>query len=141
MKIENYLEKSPVFSILELARLTQNKLKQELGEYDLSYYQALILVALHVEQNPTTQVKELVDSFPITKGAISQNISILESQKLVKRVSTNDKRMTLVKISSKGIGLAQELMGVFERSERSFEKILNKETQLELDQLKLQLRD
>lgn len=137
MKVENYFNNSPVFSIINLAKTTQNSLNMELKELNLSYYQALILVSLFVEQRSNIIVKELVDTFPLTKGAISQNISTLEELKLVKRVSSNDKRSTILKITSAGSKKAQKVMGIFERKERAFEKIMSEQTKSELEDLKL----
>jgi len=139
MKVANYFDKSPVFSIIELAKNTQNSLNLELKEINLSYYQALILVSLHVEQRNNIIIKELAETFPLTKGAISQNISTLEELGLLKRITSNDRRSTILRITSSGQKLSQRIMGIFERKERSFEKILSDKTMQELEELKLSL--
>lgn len=137
MKVENYFNNSPVFSVIDLAKMTQNSLNIELKEQGLSYYQALILVSLYVEQRSNVIVKELVETFPLTKGAISQNISTLEEQKFVKRISSSDRRSTILRITSSGSNMAQKVMGIFERKERAFEKVISEQTKEELEKLKL----
>ncbi len=125
MKIENYIKNSPVFSLIDLGRMTQNYINNDLKTLGLSYSQALILVSLFVENRDNIIVKELVEVFPFTKGAISQNLSILEEKKYIKRHSSNDRRNTLLKVTSAGKKLAQEIMSLLESREQSFEKLLD----------------
>ncbi|OIQ17509.1 MAG: hypothetical protein BM556_11945 [Bacteriovorax sp. MedPE-SWde] len=125
MKIENYFNNSPVFSLIDLGRMTQNYINSDLKTLGLSYSQALILVSLFVENRDNIIVKELVEVFPFTKGAISQNLSILEEKKYIKRHSSNDRRNTLLKVTSTGKKLAQEIMSLLESREQSFEKLLD----------------
>ena len=125
MKIENYFNNSPVFSLIDLGRMTQNYINSDLKTLGLSYSQALILVSLFVENRDNIIVKELVEVFPFTKGAISQNLSILEEKKYIKRHSSNDRRNTLLKVTSAGKKLAQEIMSLLESREQSFEKLLD----------------
>ena len=136
MKIENYFNNSPVFSLIDLGRMTQNYINSDLKTLGLSYSQALILVSLFVENRDNIIVKELVEVFPFTKGAISQNLSILEEKKYIKRHSSNDRRNTLLKVTSAGKKLAQEIMSLLESREQSFEKLLDQKLMNHLKSVK-----
>lgn len=135
MKIESYFEKSPVFQIIYHGRKAETFVNKSLEAMGLSYFQALILVALHVEDNKDVLVGDLVKIFPLTKGAISQAISVLEEKKMLKRETSQDRRSSFVQITKRGGEIALKAQSLLEKHEQRFDTLVDSKTLTKLKQL------
>ena len=121
MKFKNYIEKSSVFQMIHRGREVEKEINDGLDGFGISYFQSLLLVAIHVEADKTFTVKEFAELFPLSKGAISQHISTLESKSLIKRVFSGDRRSSNIGITASGKKLADKIMGLLENFENQFE--------------------
>lgn len=127
MKIESYFKKSPVFQLIDFGRRMEDLVNEELSSLELSYFQALILVSIHVEGRTEIQFRELAQIFPISKGAISQNISLLEERGFLKRITHSDRRSSNLRITEKGVKVAFKALSVLERYEQRLDEHLSGE--------------
>ena len=121
MKIESYFAKSIVFRIMNLGALLEKSINAELLKHDLSYFQALILISIFAEGQSEIHLKDLAAYFPISKGGLSQALSSLENKKLISRKSSNDRRSSVLVLTSEGKALAPKLIGAIESIEQRLE--------------------
>lgn len=121
MKIKSYLENSPVFRIIDTASKLETQVNEDLSSLGLSYFQALILISIFVEED-VVYSKDLLAYFPLTKGSVSQTISILESKKFIRRAAGENKRLVKLITTEKGSKLALQLISVLETNEQMVER-------------------
>ena len=121
MKMKNYFNNSPVFQLINLGRNLEKFVNNSLQKYSLSYFQSLMLISIYIEDRSNILINEITKTFPLTKGAVSQNISILESKELIKRAVSVDKRSSYLILTEKGATLAKELIALLENHEQRFD--------------------
>ena len=124
MKIEDYFKKSPVFQLILCGRKVESFVNDGLEKMGLSYFQALILVTIHVENRDDILMRELVQLFPLSKGAISQIISALEGHQLVLRKNSQDRRSSFIRITPQGIDFAFKVRALLEECEQHFDPLI-----------------
>ena len=125
MKIASYLEKSPVHLAIENGRLLEKLIGLKLHDFNLSYYQSLILVALNIEGEQNRHLKNLTSIFPMSKGALSQAVSVLEGFKLVSKKDSSDKRSNTLVVTDCGKEIALKVMTLLEDYEQIFDKLVD----------------
>lgn len=121
MKISNYFTKSPVFNLITQGRELERTINHKLQILELSYFQALLLVALYTQEDEQMSMSKLMEVFPISKGAMSQALAIVESKQLIKRTNAPDRRVSWIMLTSRGVELAGQALNLIERFEKEFE--------------------
>lgn len=126
MKITKFLLENPSLRILDAASKIELKMNLDLSAHSLNISQSLMLVALFSEEGRDIRSKELSAVFGLTKGAISQGISHLESLGLIKRkADLKDRQGTSLQMTDKGRNVSLKLVAYFEKSQQKVERTLS----------------
>jgi DNA-binding MarR family transcriptional regulator len=97
-----YQELNIVFSEYYLSYILYNKNAQKFHAYNLTTQQDTIL--FFVKDNPRITANEIAKKFAISKSAVSQVLSKLESQKFIKReANPNNHREFFIVLAEKGL--------------------------------------
>ena len=91
-------------------------LNNALAQYDLNLIQVLCMLRVYNEEN--LNQKDLSDSLYITKGAITKAIKKLESNGIIIREPSTDKRHNILRLSEKG----KNLIPILEEINNEWEK-------------------
>src|ERR1700735_615884 len=85
MRIETFLEQSPMFCVTLVARRFDALTARLLAADGLNFLEALILAALFFESRAAVKPSQLAETFGTTRGNVSHCISSLEAKGLVQR--------------------------------------------------------
>ncbi|NCN95242.1 MAG: MarR family transcriptional regulator [Bdellovibrionales bacterium] len=122
MKILQFLSQSPDFQLDSKSKQLKNQLQLRLNEHDLTRTQALFLVALYFEEGHQVSFDQLSQTFEISKGGLSQNLSLLENKKLIRRsAQKGDRRANDVTLRDEAKDLCIKLIGIFDQHQREVE--------------------
>ena len=127
MRIQAYLEKSPVYQIRRAAQVLTAQVEEMLEGSpegrDLSFLEALLLVSIFLEDPQPAQPSRLADTFSTTRGHISHCISSLEAKGLVRRrIDPEDTRAFQLTLKPYGRKRALELIAILDRLQRQLER-------------------
>ena len=123
MKIDKFLTESPVFAITKTARTVEVNLARAIENEGLGFSQALVLIAVLLEDPNRVSPSRLAESFSTTRGNISHCLSVLESRGFIKRkIDRDDARMLKISIRSEGKQCAMRLISYFNSLEKRIEK-------------------
>ena len=122
MKVETYIEKSSTYEQIIVGRNLERELNKELSTLKLNYFQSLLLVALYMEEGLELTTKNLSNLFPLTKGGLSQALSVLESNRMIKRKTLDDKRKSALLVTTIGKEIALKVISIIEVFERKIEE-------------------
>ena len=127
MRIEAFLQQSPMFCIHHTARRFEALTSQLLGADELNFLEALILAALFFEHPAVVKPSQLADTFATTRGNISHCISSLEARGLVqRRVDPADARAYQLALKPQGRRTAIRVIGSLDKVQRGFEEKVGK---------------
>jgi len=122
MRIESFLQQSPVFQASRTARRMEASLNAILREEGLTFFESLVLAAIFFEKKgikPST----LAETFQTTRGNVSHCISSLEAKGLVRRrIDPNDARAFQLVLQPAGRKRAVRIVGILDRMQCHFEK-------------------
>src|ERR1700735_3900613 len=85
MRIESFLQQSPVFQASRIARRMEASLNAILRDESLTFFESLVLAAIFFESKSGIKPSALAETFQTTRGNISHCISSLEAKGLVQR--------------------------------------------------------
>jgi MarR family transcriptional regulator, transcriptional regulator for hemolysin len=85
---------------LMLHRSLINKLNELLGEYGLSY--SLWMVVFYVKNNGPSSLVDISNYFNVEKPAITRTVQRLEEKRLVKQITSKDKREKIIQLTELG---------------------------------------
>lgn len=125
MRIEAYLQKSPVYQIRLAARALTGRVEQMLRAdgCDLSFLEALVLVSIFFEDPRQALPSRLADTFSTTRGNISHCVSSLEAKGLLRRrIDTEDTRSFHLILKPTGRKRAIELIRIFDSLQTQLER-------------------
>jgi DNA-binding MarR family transcriptional regulator len=127
MRIEAFLQESPMFAIQHAARRLDALANSALAEDDLSFAEGLILTAILFEEPRPIKPSQLADTFGTTRGNISHSLSSLEGRGfLQRRIDPEDARAYQVILRPSGKKCALRVVGTFDRLQRMFEREIGK---------------
>ena len=122
MRIESFLQQSPVFQISRAARRIEAALNQTLGEEELTFFESLVLTAVFFEKKGV-KPSALAETFQTTRGNVSHCVSSLEAKGLVKRrIDPGDARALQIALLPAGRKRAVRVAGILDRMQRRFEE-------------------
>lgn len=130
MKIRSYIEASPLFTLADTYQKVQKTFSETLSPHEVNFNQALLLVTLLLEKEKEVTPKILARELGLSKTLLSQTLSHLEYQKLIRRkLSNQDARSFTLHLSTLGRNKAAKLVSIFD----GFQKLL--ESKFEAEQL------
>lgn len=128
MRIETFLNESPMFCITLTARRFDALAAHLLQADDLNFLEALILSALFFESPAPVQPSQLAQTFGTTRGNVSHCISSLEARGLVqRRIDPEDARAYHLALKPQGRKTAIRVIGALDKVQKQFESAVGKE--------------
>jgi DNA-binding MarR family transcriptional regulator len=128
MRIETFLQHSPMFCVSLAARRFDTLTASLLKEDDLNFLEALILSALFFESPELVKPSQLATAFSATRGNVSHYISSLEAKGLIqRRIDNRDGRAYRLALEPQGRKVAIRVIGAMDKLQRGFEDQVGKE--------------
>lgn len=122
MRIESFLQQSPVFQVSRTARRMEAALNVILREEDLTFFESLVLAAVFFEKKGV-KPSALAETFQTTRGNVSHCVSSLEARRLVRRrIDADDARALQIVLLPAGRRRAARVAGTLDRMQRQFEE-------------------
>jgi DNA-binding MarR family transcriptional regulator len=131
MRIQAFLEHSPVFAVRRAAQRLEADLARILHASGVSFLEALVLVSIFFEEPRAIKPSDLAMTLLTTRGNVSHCISALETRGLLRRrIDPADARALNLFLRPAGRSTAMRVIRTLDRLQRDFEK------QLGLDQVR-----
>lgn len=127
MKIFQFQRNSLIYSIYQTNKVVQCDLALKLKVNNLTFPQSLVMATLFFENREDLGPKDLEYSLDISKSALSQIISQLESKQYIKRcINEDDARSFRIILTSRGKKISRKMISDFDAIEKKVEKGLLK---------------
>lgn len=127
MRIDAFLDESPMFAINRAARRLDSLAAHILAADDLSFLEGLVLAAIFFEAPRTIKPSHLAETFGTTRGNVSHCISSLEAKGLLQRkIDPADARAYQLALKPQGKKCALRVISAFDKLQREFEKEIGK---------------
>jgi len=125
MRIESFLNQSPVFQASRAARRMESAFNAALKPEGLTLSESLILAAIFLEKK-RVRPSELALTFDTTRGNISHTISALEAKRLIRRrIDPEDARGFLLELEPAGRRRAARVAAILDRLQQHLESQLS----------------
>jgi DNA-binding MarR family transcriptional regulator len=122
MRIEAFLQQSPIFQANRIARRMDSSLNLILQNEDVTLFEALVLAAIFFEKRGEVKPSALAQAFQMTRGNVSHCVSSLEAKGLVqRRIDAEDARAVQLVLRPQGRKRAVRVVGILDRMQRRFE--------------------
>jgi DNA-binding MarR family transcriptional regulator len=123
MRIEAFLQQSPIFQASRIARKMDASLNLVLQDEGVTAFEALVLAAIFFEKRGAIKPSALAEAFETTRGNVSHCISSLEAKGLVqRRIDPEDARAVQLVLRGQGKKRAVRVVGILDRMQRRFEE-------------------
>ncbi len=123
MRIEAFLEHSPMFAVGRAARRFDQLAARALASDGLNFLEGLVLAALFFDEPEPVKPSRLAETFATTRGNISHCISTLEARGHLQRtIDPADARSYLLVLKPQGKRCALRVIRAFDRLQAAFEK-------------------
>lgn len=127
MRIEVFLQHSPMFCVSQATRRFDSLTMRLLREDNLNFLEALILSAMFFESPKLVKPSQLATALGATRGNVSHNISSLEAKGLIqRRLDREDSRAYRLALNPQGRKVAIRVIGVLDKLQRDFEDQVGK---------------
>jgi DNA-binding MarR family transcriptional regulator len=127
MRIETFLEQSPMFAVQRAARRFEALAAEALAGEDLGFLEGLTLAALFFEGARQVKPSQLAEAFATTRSNVSHCVSRLEARGLVRRATdADDARVFHLHLRPQGRRAAVRVIGALDKLQRGFERELGK---------------
>ncbi|HEY2039530.1 MAG TPA: MarR family transcriptional regulator [Edaphobacter sp.] len=121
MRIESFLQQSPIFQISRIARRMEASLNAALKQEELTFSESLTLAAIFLEKK-RVRPSELACTFETTRGNISHTVSSLEAKRLIRRrIDPDDARGFLLELEPAGRRRAARVAGILDQMQSGME--------------------
>jgi DNA-binding MarR family transcriptional regulator len=128
MRIETFLNESPMFCVTLAARRFDALTARLLEADDLNFLEALILASLFFESSGSVKPSQLATTFGTTRGNASHCISSLEARGLIQRkIDPEDARAYHLVLRPQGRKTAIRVIGALDKVQKEFEHKVGKE--------------
>ncbi len=127
MRIDAFLQESPMFAVNRAARRFESLTAQVLAADGLSFLEGLVLAAMFFEAPRPVKPSQLADTFGTTRGNVSHCISSLEAKGLLQRkIDPEDARAYQLTLKPQGKKCALRVIGAFDKLQKEFEEAIGK---------------
>jgi DNA-binding MarR family transcriptional regulator len=127
MRIDAFLEQSPMFAVNRAARRFESLTAQVLAGDGLSFLEGLVLAAMFFEAPLPVRPSELAETFGTTRGNVSHCVSSLEGKGLLQRkIDPEDARAYQLTLKPQGRRCAVRVIGAFDKLQTKFEREIGK---------------
>lgn len=122
MRIEAFLQQSPIVQASRTARRMEASLNLVLKGEDVTAFEALVLAALFFETSGRIKPSALARAFETTRSNVSHCISSLEAKGLVQRkIDPEDARAVQLVLRPLGKRRAARVVGIVDQMQRQLE--------------------
>lgn len=123
MRIDAFLQESPMFAVARAARQFEALSSRILAADDLNFLEGLVLAALFFEAPRSVKPSQLAETFGTTRGNISHCVSSLEARGYLQRkIDPEDARAYLLSLLPQGKKCALRVIAAFDGLQKEFEK-------------------
>jgi DNA-binding MarR family transcriptional regulator len=123
MRIEAFLQQSPIVQASRVARRMEASLNLVLKAEEVTAFEALVLAAIFFEKRGEIKPSSLAQAFETTRSNVSHCISSLEAKGLVqRRIDPEDARAVQLVLRPLGRRRAVRVVGILDRMQRQFEE-------------------
>jgi DNA-binding MarR family transcriptional regulator len=123
MRIEVFLQQSPMVQTSRIARRMEASLNLLLKDEEVTAFEALVLAAIFFEKRGDIKPSALAEAFETTRSNVSHCISSLEARGMVeRRIDPNDARAVQLMLRSQGKRKAARVVGILDRMQRQVEE-------------------
>jgi DNA-binding MarR family transcriptional regulator len=127
MRIDAFLNESPMFIVNRAARRLDALAVQVLAPDDLNFLEGLILAAIFFDEPELAKPSQLAETFGTTRGNVSHCISSLEAKGFLQRtIDPDDARSYLLALKPQGKKCAIRVIRAFDRLQTRFEHEIGK---------------
>ena len=127
MRIDAFLNESPMFAVNRAARRFESLTTQVLAGDSLGFLEGLVLAAMFFEAPLIVKPSQLAETFATTRGNVSHCVSSLEAKGLLQRkIDPADARAYLLTLKPQGKKCALRVIGAFDRLQKEFENEVGK---------------
>jgi DNA-binding MarR family transcriptional regulator len=127
MRIDAFLNESPMFTINRAARRFDSLAAHALAFDGLGLLEGLVLAAMFFDEAKLAKPSQLAETFGTTRGNVSHCISSLEAKGLLQRtIDPADARSYLLALKPQGKKCALRVIRAFDRLQAEFEKEVGK---------------
>jgi DNA-binding MarR family transcriptional regulator len=127
MRIDAFLQESPMFAVSRAARSFESLAVQALGGDNLNFLEGLVLAALFFEAGHRVMPSQLAATFGTTRGNVSHCVSSLEAKGLLQRkTDPEDARAYHLTLKPQGKKCAVRVIGAFDKLQKEFEQEIGK---------------
>ena len=127
MRIDAFLEQSPMFAVNRAARRFESVTAQVLAGDGMGFLEGLILAAVFFESPRQLKPSQLAETLGTTRGNVSHCVSSLEGKGLLQRtIDPEDARAYLLTLKPQGKRCAMRVIGAFDKLQKEFEKEIGK---------------
>jgi len=123
MRIDAFLDQSPVFAVNRAARRFESMTSQLLAADSLSFLEGLILAAVFFESPQQIKPSQLAQTLGTTRGNVSHCVSSLEGKGLMQRsIDPMDARAYLLALKPAGKRCALRVIAAFDHLQKRCEQ-------------------
>jgi len=127
MRIDAFLQQSPMFAVNRAARRFESLTTQVLAADGLGFLEGLILAAIFFEAPKPVKPSQLAEIFGTTRGNVSHSVSSLEGKGLLlRKIDPADARAYLLMLKPQGKRCAVRVIGAFDKLQNEFEQEIGK---------------
>ena len=127
MRIDAFLQESPMFTVNRAARRFESLAAQALASDGLGFLEGLVLAAIFFDEPERTTPSQLAETFGTTRGNVSHCISSLEAKGFLQRtIDPADARSFLLALKPQGKKCALRVIRAFDKLQAEFEKEVGK---------------
>jgi DNA-binding MarR family transcriptional regulator len=127
MRIDAFLEESPLFAVNRAARRFESLTTQVLASDSLGFLEGLVLAAIFFEAPRLVKPSQLAETFGTTRGNVSHCISSLEAKGLLQRkIDPEDARAYQLTLKPQGKKCALRVIAAFDKLQKGFEDEVGK---------------
>jgi DNA-binding MarR family transcriptional regulator len=127
MRIDAFLQESPMFGINRAARSFESLTARVLADDSLGFLEGLVLAAIFFEAPRLVKPSQLAETFGTTRGNVSHCVSSLEGKGLLQRkIDPEDARSYLLLLKPQGKRCAMRVIGAFDKLQNEFEEKIGK---------------
>lgn len=123
MRIETFLEQSPLFEVSRASRKLEGHLARILQAENITFLEALVLISIFFEEPNPAKPSQLATTFSTTRGNVSHCISSLEAKGFLRRrIDPEDARGFLLLLKPLGRRCAMQAIRTLDQMQKQFEK-------------------